>query len=167
MRGFFASAIKSALVALFLSLLSFWSVASGQAMDQTFETEQLTIRTAAGKVHVFTVEIARTGDQRAQGLMNRREMADDAGMIFDFGITRPVAMWMKNTYIPLDMLFILPDGAIANIAADTTPHSEAIVESREPVRFVLELNAGRAKALGIAVGDTVESDTISGADANP
>lgn len=152
----------SALVALLLFV-----VASTVAFSATFATEPLTIRKADGTTAAFTVELAISADQRALGLMNRREMAADTGMLFDFGLTRRVAMWMKNTYLPLDMLFIRKDGTISRIAADTAPHSEAIIDSREPVHFVLELNAGTAARLGIRPGDRVMSATIDAAAAKP
>jgi uncharacterized protein len=154
--------IGSALVALLLFVM-----ASALALSATFTTEPLVIRKADGTTATFTVELATSADQRAQGLMNRREMANDHGMLFDFGLTRRVAMWMKNTYLPLDMLFIRQDGTIARVATDTVPQSETIIDSREPVHFVLELNAGTAKKLGIAPGDRVESATIAAAAAKP
>ena len=152
----------SALVALFL-----FALASAMALSASFETESLVIRTKAGKELTFTVELAITADQRQQGLMNRDEMAADRGMLFDFGETRRVYMWMKNTYLPLDMLFIAPDGRVALIKADTLPLSEEIIDSHDPVRFVLELNAGMAQKLGIAAGDMVESNQIAAAPNNP
>jgi len=152
----------SALVALLLFVL-----ASALALSATFTTEPLTIRKADGTTATFTVELAVSADQRAQGLMNRKEMAADRGMLFDFGLTRRVAMWMKNTYLPLDMLFIRADGTIARVAADTVPQSEAIIDSREPVHFVLELNAGTAAKLGIGPGDRVNSATIAAVAAKP
>jgi uncharacterized protein len=157
-----ASFRPGALVALVLFLLS-----AVLAFSAPFETEPLTIRTQAGASHKIVVELAITSDQRALGLMNRKEMAADHGMLFDFGMTRRVAMWMKNTYLPLDMLFIRKDGTIAHIAADTVPQSEAIIDSREEVHFVLELNAGTSKRLGITPGDRVESTTIGGAEPKP
>lgn len=153
------STAVAALVFLVLSAVS--------ALSATFATELLTIRKADGSTHVFTVEIAATSDQRGQGLMNRREMADEAGMLFDFGTTRRVYMWMKDTYLPLDMLFLGADGAIVSITPDTVPLSEAIIDSHEPVRFVIELNAGAAKTLGLSVGDRAESPQIRAALANP
>jgi uncharacterized protein len=152
----------SALVALLLFLLG-----ASLAFSATFGTEPLSIRKADGSSHAFTVEVAIEPDQRAEGLMNRKEMAADRGMLFDFGTTRRVAMWMKNTYLPLDMLFIRRDGTIARIAADATPLSEAIIDSRGEVRFVLELNGGTAARLGIVAGDRVESATIAAAAAKP
>jgi uncharacterized membrane protein (UPF0127 family) len=154
--------IPSALVALFL-----FGLVAGSAFSATFSTEALTIRRFDGTTAVFTVELALSADQRAQGLMNRKAMADDRGMLFDFGLSRRVAMWMKNTYLPLDMLFIRADGTITRVASDTVPLSEAIIDSGEPVHFVLELNAGTAAKLGIAFGDKVESATIAAAAAKP
>ena len=154
--------LRSALAAL-LSLL----LLATAAHAQIFETEALAIRKADGSVHAFTVELALTPDQRARGLMERDQMAADRGMLFDFGLSRRVAMWMKNTYLPLDMLFIREDGTIARIAADTLPLSEEIIDSPEPVRFVLELNGGTAARLGVVSGDRVESPRIAATGAKP
>ncbi len=98
----------------------------------------------------------------AQGLMFRRSMAPDRGMLFDFERTEPVAMWMKNTYLPLDMLFIRADGTVARIAADTEPLSTRTITSGEPVLGVLELNAGTAARLGLHPGDKVEHPLFRG-----
>lgn len=108
-----------------------------------------------GRRHRFQVELARTPDERSRGLMFRRELAADRGMLFDFGRDAPVAMWMKNTYLPLDMLFIDANGRITRIAADTVPHSEAVIASGGPVRAVLEVPAGTAARLDITAGDRV------------
>jgi len=129
------------------------AAAWGQGTE-AFETGPLAIETAGGKVE-FTVEMAMTSAQRAQGLMYRRKMALDAGMLFDNGRTQPAAMWMKNTFIPLDMLFIAEDGRIVRIAERTVPQSLAVVGSGEPVRGVLELKGGSAARLGIKPGDRV------------
>lgn len=108
--------------------------------------------TATGR-HVFTVEVVDTDETRARGLMFRTQMAPDAGMLFDFRTEQPVWFWMKNTYLPLDMIFVRADGTIRAIAADATPLSEATVASGGPVRFVLELNAGTAARIGLKAGD--------------
>ena len=105
--------------------------------------------------HHFTVEVARTPDQQSQGLMYRNALAADEGMIFPFQFPRPASFWMRNTLIPLDMLFIRADGTIARIAANTTPLSEESITSGEPVAAVLEIKGGRAAELGIAEGDRV------------
>jgi uncharacterized membrane protein (UPF0127 family) len=120
------------------------------------QLEGLTITTRAGARHIFQVEVARTPDQRSQGLMYRKSMPADHGMLFDFERVEPVSMWMKNTYIPLDMLFIKPDGTIARIAANAEPLSTRTISSGEPVLSVLELNAGSAALHGIRPGDRVE-----------
>ncbi len=134
-----------------------WLVATAWAVAATAqEAERLSIATKAGDRHVFQVEVARTPDQRAQGLMYRRSMPADHGMLFDFERVEPVSMWMQNTYLPLDMLFIRPDGTIARIAANTEPLSTRTIPSGEPVLAVLELNAGAAARLGIRPGDRVE-----------
>jgi uncharacterized membrane protein (UPF0127 family) len=148
----------SALVALFLWLAPIVAIAD----DITFETAPLQIIATKGEVHKFTVELAVDDDQRSQGLMNRRHMPRDRGMLFDFGVTRQVMMWMKNTYLPLDMLFIAKDGKIETIRENAVPLSEAIIDSRVPVAFVLELNGGTVNRLGIAPGDIVDSARISG-----
>jgi len=116
--------------------------------------ERLEIVTRTG-VHVFDVELAVTPEERSKGLMFRKEMPGTQGMLFDFEGEGPIAMWMKNTYLSLDMIFIRADGRIARIAENTVPHSEATVQSGAPVKAVLEVVAGTAKRLGIAPGDRV------------
>lgn len=149
----------SALVALFLSLLC----AVAARAQETFGEERLAIVTNDGKRHEFSVELALTPNQRAQGLMNRRSMAPDRGMLFSFGETRLVMMWMKDTYLPLDMLFIDKSGDIRTIKKNAEPLSEAIISSNVPVAFVLELNAGTTASLAIKPGDKVESPLIRNA----
>ena len=114
----------------------------------------LTIRSASA-VHRFTVEIADTPEQQARGMMFRRSLAEDRGMLFPYDPPQEVGFWMKNTLIPLDIIFIRADGTIARIAANTTPHSLDPVASGEPVASVLELRGGRAAELGIREGDQV------------
>jgi uncharacterized membrane protein (UPF0127 family) len=106
-------------------------------------------------VHVFSVEVMRTPEEKAKGLMYRRELPEGRGMLFDFSPEQQVQMWMKNTYIPLDMIFIRADGRILRIAENTTPESEAIIPAGGSVRGVLEVIAGTAKKYGIAPGDRV------------
>jgi uncharacterized membrane protein (UPF0127 family) len=114
----------------------------------------LTVAGARGRRHVFTVEMARTAAQQERGLMFRRALAPDAGMLFPFDPPRPASFWMRNTLIPLDMIFIRPDGRIARIAT-AVPRSEAQVAVQEAVTAVLEIPGGRAAALGIGAGDRV------------
>lgn len=154
-------ALCSALVALFLL-----SAVHARA-EETFAEGPLSIVTRDGTRHVFTVELALTPGQRSQGLMNRRTMAPDRGMLFSFGATRQVLMWMKNTYLPLDMLFIDAGGGIRSIRENAEPLSEAIIDSRVPVAYVLELNAGTVQKLGIRTGDRIESPAISGVAEQP
>ncbi|WP_300975350.1 DUF192 domain-containing protein [Sphingomonas sp. LHG3406-1] len=120
------------------------------------EQVPLTIRTAAGKEHKFTVEVARTPEEQAQGLMNRDSLAPDRGMIFPHEPPRPASFWMKNTLIPLDMIFVRTDGTISSIAENTIPLSLEPTTSVEPVGAVLELAGGRTAELGIKAGDKVE-----------
>lgn len=130
--------------------VAFIGVAYAQAL------EPLAIVSQGGQRQSFQVEVARNEADRAQGLMFRRSMPADRGMLFDFGRVEPVAMWMQNTYLTLDMLFIRPDGTIARIAANTEPLSTRTIPSGEPVLAVLELNAGTAARLGIKAGDRIE-----------
>ena len=119
------------------------------AQDGTLE-----IATKSG-VRVFAVELAVTDEERAKGLMFRKELPEGRGMLFDFKREQQVSMWMQNTYVSLDMIFIRDDGRIARIAENTEVLSERVIPSGAPVRAVLEVVAGTAKKLGIAPGDRV------------
>ena len=121
----------------------------------SFPTSQAEVVTAAGKRHRFTVELATSPDQLTQGLMFRRTLAADAGMLFDFGMDRPVSMWMRNTLIPLDMLFLAADGRVTGIHQRAVPGSQEIISAPGLVRAVLEVNGGTVARLGLAVGDRV------------
>ena len=116
--------------------------------------EPLTIATRSG-LQTFAVEMARTPEQQATGLMFRTKLADGAGMLFVHGAPRELRMWMKNTFIPLDMLFIRADGVVHRIEANTQPMSEAEIASGGPVAAVLEIAGGAAARRGIAAGDQV------------
>ncbi len=115
----------------------------------------LTIR-SGDRVHRFTVEVARTPQEQAQGLMHRQSLAPDRGMLFPYAPPQPVSFWMKNTLIPLDIIFIKQDRTIVNIAENTVPLSLDPVPSLEPVVAVLEIAGGRSAELGIKAGDRVE-----------
>jgi uncharacterized membrane protein (UPF0127 family) len=117
--------------------------------------EPLTVISQSGP-HPFQVEIARNDADRAQGLMFRRNLPPDRGMLFDFGKVQPLSMWMQNTYIPLDMLFIRADGSVARVAENAEPLSTRTIPSGEPVLAVLEVPGGTAARLGIKPGDRVE-----------
>ncbi|WP_238550555.1 DUF192 domain-containing protein [Blastomonas sp. AAP53] len=114
----------------------------------------LTIKSGA-KTHAFTVEMARTPQEQAKGLMFRTELAPDMGMLFPFPSPKPAGFWMKNTVISLDLLFVRADGSIESIAANAVPYSLDPISSGEPVAAVLELAAGRAAELGLKPGDIV------------
>jgi len=140
-------------IATFVIALLF-SVA-GVAAQEVFEKSQLDIVTAAG-AKTFQIEIARTPGQQAQGLMYRRRMAADAGMLFPYDAPRRLAFWMKNTYIPLDLLFIGADGRISSIQERAVPHSLEPIRSRGKALAVLELNGGTVSRLKIKLGDLIK-----------
>ena len=117
-------------------------------------TEPLEVTTAAGVAH-FTVEIADTEATRDRGLMFRKSLGQNEGMLFDFKTPQQVAFWMKNTRIPLDMLFIAPDGRVVSIARNATPMNETPIPSGAPVLAVLEVAGGRAAEIGAQPGDKV------------
>ena len=162
------SALARGGVVLFLFLavsIGAWGGLSASARAEEGETaaagesrvalSALTVKTAKGDAHSFRVEIAETLVDLQRGLMFRKSMEADRGMIFLF--SRPVAveMWMKNTYIPLDVLFIREDGSIAGIHANAQPLDETPFTAPEPVAAALEINGGLAEKMGIAVGDRV------------
>ena len=124
------------------------------AQLQQFPTAPLTIESAGGP-HKFTVELATTPAQMEQGLMFRRSMPPDAGMLFDFKTPSMATMWMRNTLIPLDMLFVDAQGRIVNIHERAVPGSLDTIGAAAPVRAVVELNGGTAARLGIRPGDRV------------
>ncbi len=137
-----------------------WGTIVGPTMAQRnaprFEQSTLTIQTRAGAVHSFKIEIARTPEQMALGLMYRRRLAADAGMLFVHDRLQRVRMWMKNTYIPLDMLFVGADGRILDLKQRTVPRSLAVIASKKPVLAVFEVNAGTVSRLGIGIGDRLD-----------
>jgi uncharacterized membrane protein (UPF0127 family) len=136
-------------------VLAVLSVASGFALAQEpARIEPVTVVTAK-EATIFDSEIADTDDLRARGLMFRHKLPEDRAMLFDFGAPRPAAMWMKNTYISLDMLFIRADGSIAAVAENTEPLSLQTISVQEPVKAVLEVAAGTVKRLGIQREDKV------------
>ncbi|MCY6380618.1 DUF192 domain-containing protein [Hoeflea prorocentri] len=145
----------AAVLAVLAILLS-----AGLAQALTAE-DRLQVVTQTG-TYDFDVELALTPPERAVGLMHRTHMDQDAGMLFRFDAIRPALMWMKNTLIPLDMIFIRPDGSVADIHRNAQPHSETVIQSSEPVRYVLELNAGVVDRIGLAPGDKVVHPIIDG-----
>lgn len=142
-------------LALFLVFL-----AAGSALAQAQqERSPLQIITGSG-CYAFDVELALTPAQRQVGLMNRQHLDDRAGMLFRFDQVRPVTMWMRNTLIPLDMIFIRSDGVIAHIHQNARPLDESIISSREPVAYVLEVNGGKTAELGVKPGHRVSHPII-------
>ncbi len=129
---------------------------------QTFNSAPLTIDTAKGLQH-FTVELALTPAQQEQGLMFRRHMAADAGMLFVFDQPQIMDFWMHNTYIPLDMLFVAPGGRIVDLHERAVPLSDAIIVSHAPAIAVIELNGGTVDRLGIKIGDVVHAAALGNA----
>jgi len=121
---------------------------------QKFATSELTIMSATGP-HRFKVELAETPEQMTQGLMFRTSLAPDAGMLFDYKEPTMATMWMRNTLIPLDMLFVDAQGRIVNIHERAVPQSDDVIAAAEPVRAVIELNGGTVARLGIEPGDRV------------
>lgn len=117
-------------------------------------TTPLVIKTANGDIR-FMVEVASTPEDLKNGLMHRTNLGFSSGMLFNIYPVRPTAMWMKNTKIPLDMLFVAPDSTISMIKENAEPMSEALIISRDPVRAVIEINAGQVKRHGIKIGDKV------------
>ena len=126
-----------------------------QGPQPTLPTKALTIVTRAGARHDFIVEMATTPLEQQVGEMFRTNIPADHGMFFDWGVSRPVPMWMKNCPVPEDMVFIGQDGTISHIAENTVPESLANISSGGPVRATLELRGGITEKLGISVGDRV------------
>ena len=128
---------------------------------RAMDLQTLEIATKSG-VHVFSVEMATNDQEREKGLMFRKELPDGRGMLFDFSPEQMVSMWMKNTYISLDMIFIRSDGRVLRVAENTEPFSTRIIASGGPVKGVLEVVAGSARKYGIEPGDRVAHPLFSG-----
>jgi hypothetical protein len=141
------------LVLLACSLLA---ACSHDKSQSGLQTTRVVIDSQNGPV-AFNVEVASDPKSQERGLMYRTSLAPDAGMLFDFHKPQSETFWMKNTPLSLDMIFIKGDGTISTIAANTVPYSEDLIPSSEPVRAVLEINGGRAFALGIKPGDKVHA----------
>lgn len=164
MRKIVLSAVLLALVAVGVGgyvAMQRPAVATGQSVSLPVDAEPLVAETRGGEKS-FTIEIADDPLEREQGLMFRESMADDHGMLFVFERPQIASFWMKNTPMPLDLLFIGQDGRVKSIKRGE-PFSEAVIASSEPVRFVLELKAGTSAAVGISNGDLIRHPAISGA----
>jgi len=142
-----------------LAMLVITLPASAYAQDNV-----LTLHTETGDYR-FNVEVVDTPESRAQGLMFRTELADDAGMLFDFKEEREVSFWMQNTLIPLDMIFVGADGVIDTIHVNARPQDPTSIPSEVPVQFVLEIPGGRSVEIGLKPGDTMEHDRVTAAKA--
>jgi uncharacterized protein len=138
---------------------AFYVFAAGQTHAASVQPLEIVTKTG---VHVFSVEMATTEEEKTTGLMYRKELPDGKGMLFDFSPEQEVSMWMKNTYIPLDMIFIRADGRILRIAENTEPLSTKIIPSRGLAKGVLEVIAGTAQKYGIAPGDRVAHPLFNG-----
>jgi hypothetical protein len=144
---------RSLLPMLVLLVTGLFRFSAGADLQQ-FPTSELTIISATGS-HRFKVELAKTPAQMTQGLMFRTSLAPDAGMLFEYQQPTAATMWMRNTLIPLDMLFVDAQGRIVNIHERAVPQSLDVIAAAEPVRAVIELNGGTASRLGIEPGDVV------------
>ena len=153
---------RAAAVALLLAIGASCAQQEAPVRDgvpHQLETEQLTIDTANGPVR-FTVEIADNDEERNRGLMFRESLADDRGMLFHFQEPEMASFWMRNTVISLDIIFIGDNGRVVSIAAEAEPKSDKLISSVAPVRFVLELNAKKARLMHLKIGDTVRNALI-------
>jgi hypothetical protein len=146
------------------AMLAFGAAAA--TVSHKLPQSSLTVDTPRGPVR-FTVEIAADNSSRMKGLMFRKEMAPDSGMLFEFPDDHFRSFWMRNTILSLDMLFIRADGTISSIFENATPFSDSVITSREPVRAVLEINGGRSAALGIKAGEKVTGAIFGGTAPSP
>jgi len=138
-----------------LALLAFLAmIPESTGATEPARIEPVVVETAEGRF-TFTAEIADTADLRQRGLMFRHQLPPDRAMLFDWGRVEPVAMWMRNTYVSLDMIFIAPDGRVVKVAEATEPLSDTTISSGEPVAAVLEVVAGTARRIGLRPGDRV------------
>ncbi|MBZ0217369.1 MAG: DUF192 domain-containing protein [Fimbriimonadaceae bacterium] len=148
--------VRALLCAILISFSVLVAYADRACADDEFSN--LTITRQDGSISSFLVEFADTSQKRQQGLMFRRFLADNNGMLFDFKTDQQVQMWMKNTYIPLDMIFIRADGIIHRIEQNTEPHSLRVIASNGAVRAVLEIPGGASRRLSLRAGDKVGHD---------
>ena len=141
-------------VALFFAASVAWGVLVAP-LDAKMRIERLWLVPAGGQEVPVDIEIAEAPKEKEMGLMFRTQLADNQGMLFPYGEPRELSMWMHNTYIPLDMLFIRSDGVIHRIEKEAEPLSDRVINSDGPVSAVLELAGGAAARLGIKEGDRV------------
>lgn len=132
-------------------------------LDQIFPRSTLTIATPDARLHRFDVWVAADDARRSRGLMFVQRLEEHEGMIFIYPEPRPISMWMKNTFIPLDMVFVSAEGRVAQVVENTKPHSLETVQSSAPALAVIELKGGTARKLNIRAGALVEHAAFSGA----
>ena len=140
-------------------LLMLWA----QAADAGCALNRVSVQTPSARQE-FTIELADTDEARAQGLMNRAQMPSAAGMLFAYPSPQRAQFWMANTLIPLDMIFAGPDGVILHVHENSVPLARDVIDGGEGVQFVLEINGGLARPLGIAVGGALHHPMIAGSD---
>lgn len=143
------------IAALFLFAHLAAMLAGAASLRAEMRKDVLKLITASG-THTFQIEVAETAAEKARGLMFRRSLADDAGMIFPYTPPQEATMWMRNTYISLDMVFIRQDGIVHRVETNTEPFSEEVIASRGDVAAVLELKAGIAQRIQLKAGDKVQ-----------
>jgi len=135
--------------------------AVAQSGPVVFATSRVVVETAVGGHYPFTIELAETPEQRERGLMYRSQLGDDAGMLFLFDEPRVATFWMRNTFIPLDIIFLAKGGLILHIHKNAVPGSGKVISSPAPVVAVLELKGGATSRLGIRRGDVVVHDRLN------
>lgn len=148
----FAPVLRRAAVAMAIAMVALPLAACS-------DEGKLVLHTATGD-YTFNVEVVDTPEGRAKGLMFVQELADDAGMLFDFKEEREVSFWMRNTFIPLDMIFIGSDGVVKTIHVNARPHDVTSIPSEVPVQFVLEIPGGRSAEIGLEPGDTMDHPLV-------
>lgn len=143
---------SAARIFLTIGILLFVSACSG--------ADKVVLHTSNGEV-AFAIDLANTPASRAKGLMFVQNLPDNKGMLFDFAEEREVSFWMRNTFIPLDMIFVAADGTIKHIHANARPHDQTGISSQFPVRFVLEIAGGRATEIGLEVGNKMSHSLVN------
>jgi uncharacterized protein len=149
----FAPALRRAAVAVAISMVAFPLAACS-------DEGKLVLHTSTGD-YEFNVDVVDTPEGRAKGLMFVQELAEDAGMLFDFQQEREVSFWMRNTFIPLDMIFVGADGVVKTIHVNARPHDVTSIPSEVPVQFVLEIPGGRSVEIGLEPGDTMDHALVA------
>ena len=153
-------ALAAGLVAAIAILYFFGNGSSASQGDNPVgPRSSLSVETSTG-VYPYQVEVADNDESRSRGLMFRRSIEPETGMLFDMGVTRDVAFWMHNTFVPLDLVFISDKGRVVSVAHGAKPRSDNRIPSAAPIRFVLELPTPEAQRIGLAVGDRVRHPAI-------